>query len=217
MIEWRWCARITSSFVTPGPVPGRRGCRLRRRSPGRSGSPDRILRRPVVNRLMPLRRWTALAVLLAACVAPALWHRPASPAPAADASAYLFVSPNTREDLDVDQAMRQLDSPEHARYRRLAGDVLRRLGVRQPRVSDALGEWQGAAENSLLVTIHEPVDAATVACAAALFGLAAKQKTVLAFHPEADGEHVLAVIELRGRSLRSSRELLDRRGFYERT
>jgi hypothetical protein len=167
-----------------------------------------------MSRLVPARRWAALAVLLLACAAPAAWPRPAAPEAA---SAYLFVSPNTRDHLGVAEARRQLDSAEHARYHRLAGDVLRELGVREPRVSDALGEWQGSAENSLFVTIHEPVEPATVACAAAWFGLAARQKAVLAFHPCPSGDQVLAVIELRGWSLRSSQELLDRHGFHERT
>lgn len=170
-----------------------------------------------MNRLLPARRWTALAVLLLACAAPSLWPRAAVPACPADASAFLFVSPNTRDDLDVTEARQQLDSPDHARYRRLAGEVLQQLGVRKPHVSDALGEWQGSAENSLFVTIHEPVDQSAVDCAAAVFGLAARQKAVLAFHPCASGEQVLAVIDLRGRSLQSARELLDRHGFLERT
>jgi len=170
-----------------------------------------------MNRLLPARRWTALALLLLACATPALWRRGAEPARSPEASAFLFVSPNTRDDLDVPEAQRLLGSPDHARYRRLAGDVLRELGVRRPQVSDAVGEWQGSAENSLFVTIHEPVDPRTVACAAALFGLAAKQKAVLAFQPDARGEDVLAVIEMPGRSLASARELLDRHGFTERT
>jgi hypothetical protein len=174
-------------------------------------------REAVMNRLLPARRWIGLALLLAACAAPALRRLEAEPSAPATASAYVFVSPNTRDDLDVSEARRQLDSPEHVRYHRLAGDVLRRLGVRRPLVSDAVGEWQGSAENSLLVTIDEPVDPRTVACAAAWFGLAAKQKVVLAFHPDASGEQVLAVIEGPGRSLSSVRRLLDRHGFFDRT
>ena len=54
-----------------------------------------------MHRLLPARRWAALAALLLACAGPALWPRTPAPAAPADASAFLFVSPNTRDDLDV--------------------------------------------------------------------------------------------------------------------
>jgi hypothetical protein len=169
-----------------------------------------------MNRVLPARRWIALGLLLAACAAPALRPSSAQPRPSADASAFLFVSPNTHDDLDLVTARQRIDTPDHARYRRLAGTVLSELGVREYRVTDAVGEWQGSAENSLFVTIHEPVEPATVACAAAWFGLAARQKAVLAFRV-GSGEHVVAVIDLPGKSLADARELLDRHGFAERT
>ena len=168
-----------------------------------------------MNRLST-RRWIALGLLLVAYAAPAALPRSAVSRPSADASAFLFVSPNTSDDLGLDEARRRLDTPEQARSRRLAGAVLSELGVRRFHVADALGEWQGEAENSLLVTVREPVDAGTLACAAAWFGLAARQKAVLAFRV-GGGDEVLAVIDVPGGSLEAMRALLDRGGFAERT
>jgi hypothetical protein len=169
-----------------------------------------------MNRVLPARRWIALGLLLAACAAPALRQSHEQPRQSADASAFIFVSPNTRDDLDLITAQQRIDTPDHARFRRLAGATLSELGVRRHRVADAVGEWQGCAENSLFVSIHEPVEPATVACAAAWFGLAARQKTVLAFRV-GGGDHVVAVIEMPGQTLAGARELLDRHGFAERT
>src|SRR5438128_1463660 len=89
------------------------------------------LGRPVMNRLLPARRWIALTFLLAAFAAPALSLSVPFPTSTPDASAVLFVSPNTRDDLDLAAARLQLDSADHARYRRLAGDLLSELGVRE--------------------------------------------------------------------------------------
>src|SRR5205823_5452536 len=109
------------------------------------------------------------------------------PAPAPVGSACLLLSPNVDDGLDLAEARRRLRSPEHARYRRLAGDILDDLGIRRHQVHDALGEWQGGVENSLLVGLVGPADPGTLACAAACFGLAAQQKAVLAFHADPAG------------------------------
>lgn len=158
----------------------------------------------------PARR-LALAALALACAVAALSPSRAQPP---EAQAYLLVSPNTCPGLDVEEAQRRISSSEHARYRRFAADVLLDLGVFRPRVHDAVGEWQGSAENSLFVAIHQPVDEATLAYAAASFGLEAKQKMVLAFRV-GPGRDVLAFIDLH--SLAEARDLLDRHGAFDRT
>ena len=70
------------------------------------------------------------------------------------------------------EARRRLRSAEHARYRRLAGEILDELQVGRHQILDALGEWQGGIENSLLVVLNDPADPNTLSYAAACFGLA---------------------------------------------
>ena len=79
-----------------------------------------------MNRVRPVRRWIALGLLLAACAAPALRQPPAQRHRSADASAFLFISPNTSDDLDLITARQRIDTPDHARFRRLAGAMLRK-------------------------------------------------------------------------------------------
>ncbi len=164
----------------------------------------------------PLRPLVALAALLLLFGAGSLLpvpRRPAAPA----GHAYLLLSSNVDEDLDLAQARQRIASAEHAHYRRLAGEILDTLGAGRHQVHDAVGEWQGGAENSLLVVLADPADPGKLACAAAWFGLAARQKTVLAFHAEPGGPDVLLTLEMPGRSLADVRRLLDRHGLRDRT
>jgi hypothetical protein len=148
----------------------------------------------------------------------ALYLLPAPrPVAAPAGSACLLLSPNVDDSLDLQEARRRLRSPEHVRYRRLAGDILDELGMGRRQVHDALGEWQGGVENSLLVVLTGPTDPMTLSCAAACFGLAARQKTVLAFHADPAGPDALLTLDLPGRSLDEVRGLLDRHGLCTRT
>jgi hypothetical protein len=163
------------------------------------------------------RTGAALTALLLLLGSAALLPVPRLPAQRPPAAACLLLSPNVDEGLDVAEARRRLRSPQHARYRRLAGDILDQLGVQGHRIHDALGEWQGGIENSLLVVLPHPADAFTLSAAAAWFGLAAQQKAVLAFRADPAGPDVLVVLDLPERSLAEARALLDRQGLRDRT
>ena len=169
-----------------------------------------------MSRLSSSRPVVALAglVLILAGVGLLPTYRPAAEP---TSLACLLLSPNVDDGLDLPEARRRLGTPEHARARRLAGDILDELGIRGYRVRDALGDWQGGVENSLLVVLAGPADPGTLACAAACFGLAARQKAVLAFHAEQAGPDALVHFELPGRSLDEMRRVLDRQGLRERT
>jgi hypothetical protein len=130
--------------------------------------------------------------------------------------ALLFLSPNTDGGLSLEESLKRLGSPAHERSRRLAGDILRRLSAGPAHVHDAIGDWQGGAENSLLVILPAAPDAVTLRYAAAWFGLAADQKAVLAFRPDPRGRDVLATVALPA-PLPAVRALLDRHGVRERT
>jgi hypothetical protein len=158
----------------------------------------------------------ALAGLVLVLAAAALVPVP-RPTARSHGPACLLLSPNVDDHLDLAEARRRLHSPEHVRYRRLAGMILDDLGIARHHVHDALGEWRGGVENSLLVVLPGPADPPTVCAAAAYFGLAARQKAVLAFHAEVGGPDTLLTVEMPGRSLDAARRLLDRHGLCERT
>jgi hypothetical protein len=169
---------------------------------------------------MSRRAWrpsVALAALLLLIGAAALVPAPGIEAPAPAGPAYLLLSPNVDEHLDLAEARRRLGSAEHAHFRRLASHILDTLGAGRHQVHDALGEWQGGAENSLLILLDEPAERGALSCAAAWFGLIAQQKTVLAFHAEPGGPDALLTVEMPGRSLEEMRGLLDRHGLRDRT
>ena len=158
-------------------------------------------------------RLLALALLLAGAMAalPRFADRspPASPA-------VLFLSPNTDADLSLEESIRRMGMPEHLRFRRLAARILLELSVGPGQVHDAVGDWDGGVENSLLVVLAQPPDADTLRCAAAWFGLAADQKAVLAFRPDRRGADVLVSIEMSA-TLFEARRLLDDHGLRDRT
>jgi hypothetical protein len=170
-----------------------------------------------MSRLSCSRPAVALAGLLLLLAGVGLLPTSQPPAAPPVGSACLLLSPNVDEGLDLAEARRRLSTREHARYRRLAGDILGELGIHQLCVHDALGEWQGGVENSLLVVLAGPADPGTLSCAAACFGLAARQKAVLAFHADPSGPDALVYFEMPGQSLAAVRDLLDRHGLRERT
>lgn len=139
---------------------------------------------------------------------------------AAKAIGYGFVSPNTRADLQLAGALRNLDSADEERLVRetiqLACRVRARFGI-----SRALGNWADGAENSLVFRVY--ADEATVRFAAASLGKRWQQKTVLYFRRQQYGKARLYVISAprRQRSLQtmmlSAAKILDAGGVTYRT
>ncbi len=167
----------------------------------------------LINSPLTRTRLLALALLLAGALA-ALPRSTDRPQPASPA--ILFLSPNTDADLSLEESIRRLAMPEHLRFRRLAARILLELAVGPGQVHDAVGDWDGGVENSLLVVLMQPPDADTLRCAAAWFGLAADQKAVLAFRPDVRGPDVLATFEMPA-TLFEARRLLDGHGIRDRT
>jgi hypothetical protein len=156
----------------------------------------------------------ALSVTLAACFALVPQHT--APRPAPTGPSYLFLSPNTDGDLSLAEVSRRLVSPAQKQYRHLTSDLLRQLGLAGAEVHDAVGDWSEGVENSLLVVLPS-ADPQALRCAAAWFGLMARQKAVLAFHADPWGSDFLVVLDLPERDFALVRCLLDGHGIRART
>ena len=97
---------------------------------------------------------------------------------------YGFVSPNTRNDLKLDEAIKAMNSPEESKLFTQAIN----LGcvVRSPiKASRALGSWSDGAEHSVFVRLKG--DESTVRYVLSRMGRDAEQKYVIYFHPQPGG------------------------------
>jgi hypothetical protein len=138
---------------------------------------------------------------------------PSGPAP----GAYLFLSPNTEEQLTVADALQRLQSPIQADFRSLAGAILDQLRIGVYTVRDGVGDWGDGAENSILVEFSRPADEPTLRYAAAWFGLLAEQKYVLTFRADPTGSDAVLDFDLPIQNLSALRRALDRQGISSRT
>lgn len=116
---------------------------------------------------------------------------------------YGFVSPNTREDLKLDDAIRNLHSAEEVRIIQETRYVACRVGF-QPPINKSLGNWADGAENALIFRMH--ADEPTMRYAVASVGKTWRQKTVLYFRTQAGGNGRMYLISIRqrGRGLGST-------------
>ncbi|MBD0326584.1 MAG: hypothetical protein ICV68_09140 [Pyrinomonadaceae bacterium] len=133
-----------------------------------------------------------------------------------DARSYLFVSPNTRENLTLREALRMLNSLEELALI-LEG---RRLACRlelKARIVRTIGSWTDGAEHSTMLLVR--ADEETVRYADAWLGRRGRQKSVLYFQQRAGGAALMYVLSLRGnrRSLALTAKTLDRNGVSDRT
>lgn len=128
---------------------------------------------------------------------------------------YLFVSPNTREGLSADDALRRLDSGEEAELIAEARGLTRCLGMKAE-IAKALGSWTDGAEHMAL--IKTAADEATARYVNARLGMAARQKSVLYFRVHSGGGSKMYVLKVKpGRDLTEVIELLDGSGIRYRT
>ena len=109
------------------------------------------------------------------------------------AISYAFVSPNTRENLTLQEAIAGLGSPEEKRLIEESRLVVCRLHL-AARVRKALGSWTDGAENSTVLQAR--TDQSTIQYAASSLGKFARQKTVLYFHRRRFGEARMYVLFL---------------------
>jgi hypothetical protein len=110
---------------------------------------------------------------------------------------YGFVSPNTSENLKLNEAIRGMDSPEEAQLRRKAINLSCVVRSRI-RTFKALGSWSDGAEHSVLLRVQS--DEATLRYVLSRMGLDAQQKYVIYFHPQPKGSVDLYTLQVRTRT-----------------
>ena len=129
---------------------------------------------------------------------------------------YGFVSPNTRDDLKLDDAVRGMQSAEEVDLMRKAQSLGCIVKTRIT-VARALGSWSDGAEHSVLLRIK--TDEPTIRYLMSRLGRDANQKAVIYFHPNPDGPARIYVLQP-PRSLRNINSIstvLERAGIAFRT
>lgn len=132
------------------------------------------------------------------------------------AASYSFVSPNTRENLTLEDALRLLNSREEQRLLRNIQSLTRCLRL-QPTVMKAIGSSTDGAEHSALFRVR--ADGQVIRYSDARLGKLARQKTVLLFREDDAGAGRMYILSLRlgRRTLRSVSRALDRNNVPFRT
>lgn len=170
----------------------------------------------------PNRALHVLVLLLASFAWASAQQRPlpaqakSSEEPQAKAVHYLFVSPNTRENLSLRESLKLLYSREESQLVRSIRRLASCLGLR-PVVLRTVGNWSDGAEHSTLSRIFS--DRATARYADARLGKRARQKSVLYFRRDSAGTarmYVLYARPGRGGLARLAR-VLDQSGVDYRT
>ena len=129
---------------------------------------------------------------------------------------YGFVSPNTKENLQLRDALKGMNSPEEAKLVRQSINM--GCVVRSPiRAFRSLGWWSDGAEHSVMIRVES--DEPTVRYVLSRLGRDARQKSILYFHPQASGTADLYVLKLRRpmRNLTALAQTLERAGIEFRT
>jgi hypothetical protein len=128
---------------------------------------------------------------------------------------YGFISPNTRNDLTIDDAIRNLYSVEESTLIKRIANLACRMHSR-PKTARALGSWSDGAEHSVLLRVT--ANEASIRYLLSRLGQDAKQKSVLYFHVQAGGPDSLYILRPRKLSnLKSIARSLDREGIAFRT
>jgi hypothetical protein len=135
---------------------------------------------------------------------------------AARSLTYGFVSPNTREGLKLEDAIRGLHSAEEGTLISRA----RSLGcVARSKVTTykSIGSWIDGAEHGLMLRAH--TDSSTMRYLISVLGRSAQQKATLYFHSDSAGESQMYILRPRNgnRSIRQLARTLDRAGVEFRT
>jgi hypothetical protein len=130
--------------------------------------------------------------------------------------AYGFVSPNTKENLKLEQAINGMSSREETELREKAINL---SCVVRTRIETfrALGSWSDGAEPSVMVRVKS--DEATLRYVLSRLGRDAQQKYVIYFHPQPKGEADLYTLRPRAgaRNLVALTTALERAGIPFRT
>ena len=129
---------------------------------------------------------------------------------------YGFVSPNTRDNLKLEDAVRRMNSSDEVRLLRQA-QSLGCVVKNKVATMRALGSWSDGAEHSILLRTN--TDEPTLRYLMSRLGREANQKAVIYFHPKADGPARIYVLQLlsRLRNFKSISNTLERAGIAFRT
>jgi hypothetical protein len=167
------------------------------------------------------RRALLLAALWLAIAASTYSQRPATlpfvvEESGRKATSYTFVSPNTRENLTLAEAIKLLNSREELDLLNNIQHLSRCLRLR-PSVMKAIGSSTDGAEHAALFRVF--TDEPTLRYADARLGKFARQKTVLFFRQSDTGAARMYVLRIRlgKRTLNSVSKTLDRNGVPFRT
>jgi len=129
---------------------------------------------------------------------------------------YGIVSPNTRENLKLEEAIKGMNSREEFLLRNQAINL---SCVVKSRIQAfrALGSWSDGAEHSVVLRVEG--DEATLRYLLSRMGRDAQQKYVIYFHPQTEGKIVLYTLHVsrRGRSLAAITKALEQAGIPFRT
>jgi hypothetical protein len=127
---------------------------------------------------------------------------------------YVVVSPNTRENLKIEQALKGMNSAEETQLRRKAINLscVVRSRIRAYR---ALGAWSDGAEHSILLRVKS--DEATLRYLMSRLGRDAQQKYVIYFYPQPGGPDDLYTLRVQKRDLVALSNALEQAGIPFRT
>lgn len=129
---------------------------------------------------------------------------------------YGFVSPNTKENLKLEDAIKGMSSAEETRLVKQSinmGCVVRS----RIRAFRSLGSWSDGAEHSVMIRVES--DEPTVRYLLSRLGRDARQKSILYFHPQTAGSADLYTLKPRRptRNLAALAQSLQRAGIEFRT
>ena len=129
---------------------------------------------------------------------------------------YGFVSPNTKENLKLEDAIKGMNSAEETRLVKQSinmGCVVRS----RIRAFRSLGSWSDGAEHSVMLRVES--DEPTVRYVLSRLGRDARQKSILYFHPQTAGTADLYTLKPRRpmRNLTALAQSLERAGIEFRT
>ena len=137
-----------------------------------------------------------------------------SAASAQQTNNYAFVSPNTRENLKIEDAIKGMNSAEEAQLQMKATN-LSCVVSSKIRTSKALGAWSDGAEHSILLRVQS--DQATLRYLMSRLGRDAQQKYVIYFYPQRGGPDDFYSLQVRRRDLVALSNALEQAGIPFRT
>ena len=129
---------------------------------------------------------------------------------------YGFVSPNTREGLKLEDAIRGLQSAEEQTLIRHARSF-RCVARSKVEAYKSVGSWSDGAEHGVMLRAH--TDSLTMRYLISVLGRAAQQKAALYFHSDSAGESEMYILRPRNRlgAMRRIAQALDEAGIEFRT